>query len=138
MNLLSPRGFLLYGGIILLVLGVAGMTVLGPTSANSLLGDFNWLDNTENMAHLLLGVVAIAAYYLLKDANLTKWLVILVGVVAAVATVLGFMNMAAAAPNVGVTNLELSDDVLHLVVAVWAFAAAFMGSSSTAAPTTTA
>ncbi len=129
MNLLSPRGFLLYGGIILLVLGVAGMTVLGPTSANSLLGDFNWLDNTENMAHLLLGVVAIAAYYLLKDANLTKWLVILVGVVAAVATVLGFMNMAATAPNVGVTNLELSDDVLHLVVAVWAFTAAFMSSS---------
>jgi hypothetical protein len=29
-------------------------------------------------------------------------------------------------PNAGITNLEGSDDILHLVVGLWALAAAFM------------
>jgi hypothetical protein len=50
-----------------------------------------------------------------------------VGVVALLAAVLGFLNSANPSPNVGVANLENPyDNVLHLVVAVWAFAAAFM------------
>lgn len=92
MSPLSARGFLLYGGIILLVLAVGGMTFLGPTVDRSALGMFNWLDNGENMAHLLFGVVALAAYFLLKDAKLTKWLVLLVGVVALLATVVGLVT----------------------------------------------
>lgn len=128
MNVLTPRGFLMAGGIILLALGVGGMTVLGPTAEQSMLGDFFWLDTTENYAHLLLGVVALAAYFLLKENSLTKWLVILVGVIAAVATVAGFMNAGQNVLGMGMTHLENpADNVLHLVVAVWAFAAAFMG-----------
>ena len=128
MNILTPRGFLLFGGIILLVLAVAGMTVLGPTPTASALGMFNWLDGGENIAHLVLGVVAIAAYFLLKDQMLAKYLVLLVGVVALLATVFGFLNMGNPDPNTaGFTNLEVSDDVLHLVVAVWAFAAVLIG-----------
>ena len=122
-NLLTPRGFLLYGGIVLLVLGVGGMTFLGPTPEASALGDFNWLDGTENMAHLVLGIVALGAYYMLKDAAMTKYLVLLVGVVAALATVVGFINSGASVPNASITNLEMSDNLLHLVVAVWAFVA---------------
>lgn len=117
----TPRGFLLYGGIILVALGVLGLFVLGPTPESSLLGEFFWLDGGENIVHLLLGVVALAAYYLLKDEQLTKWLVVVVGVVALVAVVAGFLNAANAIPNVGITNLENpSDNILHLVVAVWA------------------
>lgn len=125
---MTPRQFLLYGGIILLVLGVGGMTFLGPTPEASALGEFNWLDGTENMAHLLLGLVALAAYYLLKDEQLTRWLVILVGIIAALATVVGFLNASAAVPNASITNLEMSDNLIHLVVAVWAFWAGFMSS----------
>lgn len=124
-NPLTVDGFLLVGGIVLLALAAAGFTVLGPTPAASALGTFNWLDMTENYAHLLFGVVALGALFLLKDAMMKKYLVVLVGVVAALVTVVGFLNMAGAMPNVGVSNLELSDDVLHLVVAVWAFVAAF-------------
>lgn len=128
---MNSRQFLLVGGVVLLVLGVAGMTVLGPTPSASMLGDFFWLDATENYAHLLFGVVALAAYYLLKDANLTKWLVVLVGVVALVAALAGFMNSMQSVPLLGTTNLENpSDNVLHLVVAAWAFYAAFMGKRS--------
>ncbi|MBI3485772.1 DUF4383 domain-containing protein [Candidatus Daviesbacteria bacterium] len=128
MRNLNLRQFLLLGGIILVVLGVAGLTVLGPTPAASLLGDFFWLDGTENVAHLLFGVVALAAYYMLKDPQMTKILVILVGVVALVAALAGFMNGSAPVPNVGITNLENpADNILHLVVAAWAFYVAFMG-----------
>lgn len=131
MSNLNPKQFLLLGGIILLVLGVGGMTFLGPTPEASALGEFNWLDGTENIAHLLLGVVALAAYYLLKDEKLTRYLVILVGVVAALATVVGFMSSGSPIPNASVTNLEMSDNILHLVVAVWAFYVSFAGSKGT-------
>lgn len=125
---LNPRQFLMLGGIILLALGVLGMFVLGPTAQSSLLGEFFWLDSTENVAHLLFGVVALAAYYFLKDEMMTKWLVVLVGIVALLAAVVGFMGPVVSVPLLGETNLENpSDNVLHLVVAVWAFWAAFMG-----------
>lgn len=126
---MNPKQFLMLGGVVLVVLGLAGLTVLGPTPDASLLKDFFWLDSTENVAHLLFGVVALAAYYGLKDETLTKYLVALVGVVALLAALAGFMNSGALVPNVGITNLENpSDNILHLVVAVWAFYAAFMGS----------
>ena len=129
---MNPKQFLLLGGIILVVLGVAGLVVLGPTPEQSLLGNAFYLDNTENMAHLLFGVVALGAYFGLKDANLTKWLVVLVGIVALAVAVLGFVSSGNPAPNVGVSNLESPlDNILHIGVAVWAFAAAFMGKKAT-------
>ena len=132
MNPLTPRGFLMVGGVVLVALGVLGMFLLGPTPGQSLLGEFFWLDDVENYAHLILGIVALAAYYLLKDESLAKWLIALVGVIALVATVLGFMNSGAPVPNLGVTHMEeISDNVLHLVVAIWAFYAAFVGGKKT-------
>lgn len=129
---MNPKQFLLVGGIVLVVLGLAGMVFLGPTPDQSMLGNFFWLDGTENIAHLLFGVVALATYFLLKDEMLAKWLVVAVGGVAALVAVLGFLNASGAVPNLGLTNLENpSDNILHVVVAVWAFAAAFMSSSST-------
>ncbi len=126
LNLLTPRGFLLIGGTILVILGLAGMVFLGPTMEASLLGEFFWLDNTENIAHLVLGVVALGAYYFLKDDKMLKYLVGAVGVVGVVVAVLGFMNMGAAIPNVGVAHLENpSDNVLHLVVGAWALWVSF-------------
>ena len=134
MNPLSPRGFLMVGGVVLVALGVLGMFLLGPTPQQSLLGEFFWLDDVENYAHLLFGVVALGAYYLLKDENLTKWLVVLVGVVALVVAVLGFMNSSMPVPNLGVTHMEgVSDNILHLVVAVWAFYSAFVGGKNSTA-----
>ncbi len=128
---MTPRQFLLLGGVVLVALGVLGMFLLGPTPEQSALGDSFWLDDVENWAHLVLGVVALGAYFMLKDPDLTRWLVILVGVVAAVVAVLGFVSSGADGPNLGVTNMENpSDNVLHLVVAVWALYAGFMGNKS--------
>lgn len=129
---MNPRQFLLLGGIILVALGVLGMYGLGPDEKSSALGAFFWLDSGENMAHLVLGVVALLAYFMLKDENMVKWLVILVGVVALLASVWGFLSNGNATPNVGVANLENpSDNILHLVVAVWSLAVGFKSAKDT-------
>ena len=119
---MNARQFLMIGGVVLIALGVLGYVGLGPTPGDSALGEFFYLTPGENVAHLTLGVVALLAYYFLKDAQLTKWLVILVGIIAALAAVIGFMNADVPPLNVGVANLENpADNILHVVVAVWAF-----------------
>jgi hypothetical protein len=132
MNMLfSPRGFLIVGGAVLTLLGLIGFFALKDPSLS-----FFWLDNSENIAHLALGIVALAAVYVpgLNDAlrPYYRWIVILVGVIALFFGVYGFILPAGspASPNTfGLANLELGDNLLHLVVAAWAFAAAFMGGS---------
>lgn len=133
MNVLSPKGFLLWGGIILVLLAVLGSVgILGNSVDRSVLGSFFWLDDTENILHLLFGVVALAAYFLLKDEKMQAWLVALVALIALLAAVVGFMNAGNTVDNTSVfgfgTNLENpSDDILHLVVALWAGFAAYKG-----------
>ena len=79
---------------------------------------------------VLLGLIAytIAASFLIPDAMLQKWLVAVVGVTALFFAVYGFMVAGNTPPNTfGISNLESpADDVLHLVVAIWALAAAFV------------
>lgn len=127
---LNPKQFLLIGGIILLLLGIVGYAGVFSDTKSAF-----YLDTGENVAHTVLGIVAIAASYLLKDANLQKWLVVVVGVVALFFGVYGFIVAGNASPNTfGVSNLESpADDILHLVVGIWALYAAFMGKSAVAA-----
>jgi len=119
----NPKQFLLIGGIVLLALGLVGFAGLF-----SQMNTFFYLDTGENVAHTVLGIVAIAAAYLLKDAQLQKWLVVVVGVVALFFGVYGFIVAGNTSPNTfGISNLESpADDILHLVVGIWALAAAFM------------
>jgi hypothetical protein len=125
--LFTPRGFLITGGAVLTVLGIIGFFVLNNSNLS-----FFWLDTAENVAHLALGIVALAAVYVpgLNDSlrPYYRWIVILVGLIALFFGVYGFIVPAGslAAPNTfGIANLELGDNLLHLVVAAWAFAAAF-------------
>lgn len=123
---MNPRQFLLLGGIVLLLLAALGFTIMGAPETSPL-GESFYLTPGENIAHLVLGVVALAAYWGLKDDKLVRYLVIVVGVVALLAAVLGFLSSGNDAPNVGVANLENPlDNILHVVVAVWAFAVSFM------------
>ena len=132
MNMLfSPRGFLIVGGAVLALLGIVGFFALNNPAL-----DFFWLDNAENVAHLGLGIVALAAVYVpgLNEAlrPYYRWIVILVGLIALFFGVYGFILPAGSPASLntfGLANLELGDNLLHLVVAAWAFAAAFMGGS---------
>jgi hypothetical protein len=118
---MNPKQFLQIGGGILLVLGIVGFSGVFSDTKSAF-----YLDNGENIAHSVLGVVAIGASFLLKDAMLQKWLVAIVGITALAATVIGFAAAGNTPPNLSVTNLESpADDVLHLVVGIWALAAAF-------------
>jgi hypothetical protein len=130
---MNPKQFLQFGGAILAILGVVGLLPVF-TKANT---PWFWLDTGENVAHIVLGVVAIAAAYVLKDASLQKWLVAVVGVVALFFGVYGFVVAGAAEPNTfGISNLESpADNLLHLVVGAWALYAAFMGRQVTSATT---
>ena len=125
---MNPKQFLQIGGGILLLLGIVGYAGVFSDTKSAF-----YLDNGENIAHTVLGVVAIGASFLLKDATLQKWLVAIVGVTALAATVVGFLVAGNTAPNLSVTNLESpADDVLHLVVGIWALVVAFrpMGASA--------
>ena len=117
---MNPKQFLQIGGVILVLLAVIGF--LKPDLA----GDFLNFDTAENWAHLVLGVVALVLSPL-AIGELKKWVVVLVGVIALITAVLGFMARGEPSPNFyGAANLENPvDNVLHLVVGVWAMFAAF-------------
>src|SRR4051794_37497435 len=101
--LFTPKGFLMSGGVVLLLLGLIGFVFLNGSATQSALGSFFWLDNSENIAHLALGVVALAAVYVpglnTALAPYYRWIVILVGLIALFFGVYGFLVAGAATPN---------------------------------------
>jgi hypothetical protein len=117
MNLFSPKGFLQVGGAVLVVVGILGYVgVLGPTIEQSIFGSFWWFDNAENVAHTVLGVVALLAAYMLSS-QYQKPLVIAVGVLA---IVVGLYNLVGEVMLLGANLESPADMVLHLVVGAWA------------------
>ena len=123
----TPKGFLTYGGVILLLLGIIGF--LGVFSKEAV--PAFWLDTGENVAHTALGIIALAIVFVpglnTAFAPYDRWIVILLGVVALFFAVYGLAVGSSAEPNTfGVSNLEApSDDILHLVVGLWALYAAW-------------
>ena len=142
--LFTSSGFLRYGGIVLLLVGVVG--VLGIFNSLS----FFSLDTGENIAHLGLGIVGVGAGFGLKNAGIHRLLTTVVFATAVIFMVWGLIlpdggalaNGAFAKPNFyGLANLESpADSILHLVVAAWAGLALYMGMKQpamAAAPVTT-
>lgn len=130
-----PRLFLTVGGAVLLLLGIVGyLNVFSESST-----PWFWLDAGENLAHTVLGVVALAAVFVpglnTALAPYYRAIVVIVGVIALFFAVYGFLQASAPEPNTfGVANLENpADNILHLVVAIAAFAAAFVPSQEPAA-----
>jgi len=116
---MNPKQFLQVGGVVLLVLGILGYLVEKP------LGDLLWLTPNENLVHTVLGVVALIAAGAPLPAMARKWLVIIVGLVALYFGVWGFVVASVPPLNYyGVANLEFLDNIIHIVVAAWAFLSA--------------
>jgi len=126
-NLFTPKGFLTYGGAILLVLGLLGFFALNSATQTPAF----YLDSGENWAHTGLGIIALAIVFIpglnTIFAPYYRWIVILLGIVALFFAVYGFYVGSNAAPNTfGISNLESPlDDILHLVVGAWALYAAW-------------
>ena len=121
---MNSKQFLTVGGAVLLLLGIVGY--LGIFSVE---GSFFWLDSGENVAHVFLGVVALAAVFVpgLNSAlaPFYKPIVILVGAISLFFGVYGFIVAGNPVPNTYGYNLESpADNLLHLVVGAWAIWAA--------------
>jgi uncharacterized membrane protein len=123
----TPKGFLTYGGAVLLLLGIVGyLGIFSKTAVPAF-----YLDSGENIAHTALGIIALAIVFVpglnTMFAPYYRPIVILLGIVALFFAIYGFAVGGNAAPNTfGVANLESpADDILHLVVAAYAFYAAW-------------
>ena len=121
----TPRMFLIVGGVVLLLLGVVGYLNIFTKAA---FPQF-YLTPGENVAHVALGIIALAAVFVpglnAALAPYYRWIVLLVGVIALFFGLYGFVVANNPDPNTfGVANLEIVDNIIHLVVAAWAFASA--------------
>ncbi len=121
---MNSKEFLKWGGIILLIFGVLGY--ITPT-----LGSFLSLTPLENIAHILLGVVALGLVYWGSE-SFHKPVTIAVGLIGLLFAVIGFAVAGKDVPNLGSVQLDNPlDNLIHLVVGVWALWAA-LGSKKTA------
>lgn len=96
------------------ILGFVG--VIGPTADRSIFGDAWWFDNGENWAHLVLGIVALIAAYVLPASG-QKPLVMVVGIVA---LLFGLYSLFIGEQILGANLENPADTILHLAVGVWA------------------
>ncbi len=120
----TPEGFLKIGGIVLVLVGVLGLFLIGPTAEQSVFGAAWWFDNGENGAHLLIGVVALVLAFAVQNADLNKWVTVAAG---ALALFFGIYSLFVGPSFLG-SNLENpADTILHVVVGVWALYAGFAG-----------
>src|SRR3989344_8277713 len=96
----NSKQFLQIGGAILVLVAILGYVgIIGPAPENSLFGELWYFDNAENVAHLVLGVVALAAAYALKNAEQQKWLVLAVGALGILVGLYGFVSPALLGAN---------------------------------------
>ncbi|MEX2162075.1 MAG: hypothetical protein WD751_09185 [Anaerolineales bacterium] len=123
-SLFTPKGFLQIGGAILLLVGLLGMfgILIGPTAEDSIFGAAWYFDPAENIAHTALGVVGIAASFVLA-AGMQKTLVMLLGVVGILVAVYNIFSTSL----LGATLQSPADLILHAVVGAWALYASMKG-----------
>ncbi len=119
MNYMNPKTFLTIGGIVLVIIGLAGFVgILGPTPDASIFGPTWYFTNGENWAHLIGGILALTVAYAIPPLQVS--ITIVVAAVTLLAGIWGFF-LPSEMPNFFGANLENPlDNILHLVVGVWA------------------
>lgn len=122
---MNPKQFLLIGGVILILVGILGMVgIIGPTTEKSIFGDAWWFDSAENWTHLIFGIVALIAVFIIP-VSMQRPLVMILGIIG---VIIGLYSIFT--PKLGGANLENpADTILHLVIGVWALVASMKKSS---------
>ncbi len=124
---MNPKQFLTIGGVVLVVVGLAGfLGVIGPTPDSSIFGSFWWFDNAENWAHLVLGVAALAIAYTL-GSSLQSMVTLLVGLLG---VLVGLWSLLVSTNFYGANLENPADTFLHLAVGAWALWAWWNGRKS--------
>lgn len=112
---MNPKNFLMIGGVVLVVVGLAGMMgIIGPTPEQSIFGAMWWFDGAENWAHLVLGIAALAIMFGLP--MLQAPITLIVGIIGLLVGVYGFVS----ADLLGAMLENPADNILHLAVGAWA------------------
>jgi len=97
-------------GWVLLVLGVLGY-LLGESLA------ILAFSNSENLAHIIIGVILLAAVYWGETASLIKWLTVILGLAGLYFGIYGF---AVSSDYYGKATFETLDNIVHLIIGIWA------------------
>lgn len=114
---MTPKNFLLVGGIVLVVVGLLGMIgVLGPTADDSIFGSAWWFDSAENWTHLIIGIVAVILLFA-APVPLQKPVVMIVGILALLA---GLYSLVLGEKLWGANLENPADTILHIIVGLWA------------------
>ena len=122
------RTFALVLGIVFLLIGILGLIL--DTTHGALLGLFS-VNLIHNFIHLIFGILGIVAAF----TNWPRLYARIVGVVYLIVGILGFIP--ALAPGgllLGLVEINLADNILHIVIALAALYVGFAlaGRSSTA------
>ncbi len=118
---MNPKQFLIIGGVVLVLVGIAGFAgLIGPTASVSIFHDFWWFDMYENWAHLILGIVALISAFVLSPM-LQKYLTIVVGIGGLFFGVFSLVfSMGGSADFYGALLQNPADTALHFIVGIWA------------------
>lgn len=101
----------------MLLVGVLGyMGIIGPTPEKSIFGPTWWFDNAENLAHTILGIIALVMAFVLP-ASLQKPLVMALGIIG---VLVGLYSAAINTMFLGANLENPADTLLHLLVGAWA------------------
>ncbi len=110
---MRSKQFLMAFGVALVVLALLGFSDVLKQN------DVLMFNRNENITHLIVGAVALVAYYF-ANTNIQKNLVLLVGVVALYFGVHGlFLSPTKELNYFDVANLEYLQSVLYLALGVW-------------------
>lgn len=113
---MTPKNFLLVGGVVLVVVGILGFFLIGPTAEKSIFGSAWWFDNGENWVHLILGIVALIGAFAFP-APLQKTVTMIVGIIA---VLVGLYSLVIDTNFFGANLENPADTILHIVVGLWA------------------
>lgn len=114
-------------GAVLTVVGVLGFVpALAP--GGNLLGIFA-IDPLHNIIHILSGVVGLAVAFAARGAY-ARYYALIFGAVYGLVTIIGFIQGTTV---LGLINVNLADNILHLLIAAASLAVFAMTSRSTTA-----
>ncbi len=124
---MNPKKFLMVGGIVLIVVGILGFGLIGPTADKSWFGAAWYFDSGENWAHLVLGIVAVIAAYALPASG-QKTLVMILGVIGVLIGLYSLFGPVTAGKSfLGSMLQNPADSLLHIIVGAWALMASKKG-----------
>lgn len=131
-SIFSPEKFLLLAGGFSVIIGILGVFSLGPTHEHSMFGTFLWMDHKENFFHTSLGLIGLAIV-LIPSLKTTmqpyyKHIVFVAASIALFFSFYGFLeSYNIISPPIDFNLQHPADNVLHLLLGLWALSAVIVG-----------